>query len=54
MYLYRRNKPLKIHSIGFQPAKSIPEIPRWFLRKYTVKNDLVFEPFPGSEVLLKY
>ncbi len=44
----QRKQPLKIHSIGFQPAKSIPEIPRWFLKKYTAKNDLVSEPFAGS------
>ncbi len=43
-----RNKPLKIHSLGFQPAKSIPEIPRWFLKKYTNQNDLILEPFAGS------
>ncbi len=43
-----RHKAFKIHSIGFQPAKSIPEIPRWFLKKYTSKNDLILEPFAGS------
>ncbi len=44
----KRNKPFKINSIGFQPAKSIPEIPRWFLKKYTSQNDLILEPFAGS------
>ncbi len=43
-----RNKPFKIHSIGFQPAKSIPEIPSWFIKKYTNKNDSILEPFAGS------
>ena len=28
-----RETPLKVHSLGFQPAKSIPEIPRWFLHE---------------------
>ncbi|MFO1429109.1 MAG: DNA methylase [Candidatus Competibacteraceae bacterium] len=43
-----RNPPLKIYSIGFQPAKSIPEIPRWFLHKYGAKPFNVLEPFAGS------
>jgi hypothetical protein len=43
-----RNTPLKIHSVGFQPAKSIPEIPRWFVRKYTAPSDIILEPFSGS------
>lgn len=45
-----RNTPLKIHSLGFQPAKSIPEIPRWFLQKYANKSKdfVVLEPFSGG------
>lgn len=43
-----RNKALKIYSLGFQPAKSIPEIPRWFLNKYATKDFTIFEPFAGS------
>lgn len=44
----QRTSPLKIYSLGFQPAKSIPEIPRWFLQKYGSKNFTVLEPFAGS------
>lgn len=45
-----RETPLKIHSLGFQPAKSIPEIPRWFLQKYANKSKdfVVLEPFSGG------
>lgn len=49
-----RNSPLKIHSIGFQPAKSIPEIPRWFLNKYGIASPdfIVLEPFAGGGTTL--
>lgn len=43
-----REVPLKIYGLGFQPAKSIPEISRWFLKKYLTKDCIVFEPFAGS------
>ncbi|MEQ8996579.1 MAG: DNA methylase [Coleofasciculus sp. B1-GNL1-01] len=44
----QRKQPLKIHSLGFQPAKSIPEIPHWFLRKYGKGKCTILEPFAGS------
>lgn len=43
-----RETPLKIYQLGFQPAKSIPEIPRWFLQKYTKTSSTILEPFAGS------
>lgn len=43
-----RKPALKIYSLGFQPAKSIPEIPRWFLQKYAGKEFTVLDPFAGS------
>lgn len=43
-----RKPPLKIYSLGFQPAKSIPEIPRWFLRKYGCLPMTVLDPFAGA------
>jgi hypothetical protein len=44
-----RKPPLKIYSLGFQPAKSIPEISRWFLDKYASKQPyVVLEPFAGA------
>lgn len=43
-----RDTPLKIYGVGYQPAKSIPEIPRWFLQKYGVSKFTVAEPFAGS------
>lgn len=43
-----RFTPLKVYSVGFQPAKTIPEIPHWFLQKYTSKEEVILEPFAGS------
>ena len=43
-----RASPPGIYSLGFQPAKTIPEIPRWFLRKYALQTYDVFDPFAGS------
>ncbi|HLP90406.1 MAG TPA: DNA methylase [Nostocaceae cyanobacterium] len=43
-----RNTPLKVYSLGFQPAKTIPEIPAWFLQKYTSEKSVILEPFAGS------
>ena len=43
-----RKPPLKIHALGFQPAKSIPEISRWFLQKYGTSSFSLLEPFAGS------
>jgi DNA modification methylase len=43
-----RARPLKIHSVGFQPAKTIPEIVKWFLRKYTSASEWILDPFAGS------
>ena len=43
-----RLSPLKVYSLGFQPAKTIPEIPHWFLQKYTSKGAVILEPFAGS------
>jgi hypothetical protein len=43
-----RETPLKIYQLGFQPAKSIPEIPRWFIQRYTASSSYVLEPFAGS------
>lgn len=48
----KRKAPLKIYSLGFQPAKFIPEIPRWFLKKYAVLPYTVLEPFSGSGTTL--
>lgn len=44
----RREKPLKIYSLGFQPARSIPEIPRWFLKKYASRPFVALDPFAGA------
>lgn len=43
-----RDQPEKVYGLGFQPAKSIPEISRWFLTKYLTKNSIICEPFAGS------
>lgn len=43
-----RGIPLKVYSLGFQPAKTIPEIPNWFIQKYTTRGEVIFDPFAGS------
>ena len=43
-----RPAPPRIHSLGFQPAISFPEFPRWFLRKYATPTFSILEPFAGS------
>ena len=48
----QRKPPLKIYSLGFQPAKFIPEIPRWFLKKYASPSFTVLDPFCGSGTTL--
>src|SRR5262249_40798979 len=49
----KRKQPLKIYSLGFQPAKTIPEIPRWFFRKYLpAPSAVVLDPFSGSGTTL--
>jgi len=48
----KRRTPLKIYGLGFQPAKSIPEISRWFLNKYATLPFRVLEPFAGSGTTL--
>ncbi len=37
-----------IHSLGRYPSKFIPDIPRWAIKKYSVPNDTVLDPFSGS------
>ncbi|WP_293061930.1 DNA methylase [Okeania sp. SIO2B3] len=44
----QRSTPMKIYNLGFQPAKSIPEIPRWFLQKYASFPFKILEPFAGG------
>ncbi|MBC6400602.1 MAG: hypothetical protein GDA42_05690 [Ekhidna sp.] len=36
------------HGIHKYPAKFFPELPRWLIKKYTKKNDIVLDPFGGS------
>lgn len=36
------------HGIHRYPAKYIPQIPRWAIREYSNKGDLVVDPFSGS------
>jgi len=40
------------HGIHPYTAKLIPHIPRYFIEKYTQKNDVVFDPFCGSGTTL--
>lgn len=47
-----RSPALKIYLLGFQPAKSIPEIARWVLNKYCSRDAAVLDPFCGSGTTL--
>jgi DNA modification methylase len=40
------------HGIHAYTAKLIPQIPRYFIEKYTKEGDLVFDPFCGSGTTL--
>ncbi|MBA7693249.1 hypothetical protein ES703_101827 [subsurface metagenome] len=47
------------HGLHKYPAKFFPELPRWLIKKYSNKGDLVLDPFTGSgttnvEALLSY
>ncbi len=44
----KRATPLKIYGLGFQPARTIPEIPRWFARHYLAPPCAVLDPFAGA------
>lgn len=44
-----RTRSNSVHSLGNpQPAKFIPEIPRWAIRKFSEKGEIVLDPFVGS------
>ena len=36
------------HGLHRYPAKFFPELPRWLIKKYTKKNNIVLDPFGGS------
>src|SRR3989304_2958664 len=40
------------HNIHAYTAKLIPQIPRYFIEKYTSREDVVFDPFCGSGTTL--
>lgn len=45
---YENNKIYPSNGIHSYTARFIPQIPRYFIKKYTQKNDLVLDPFCGS------
>ena len=40
------------HNFHTYPAKYIPQIPRFFIEKYTKEGDLVYDPFLGCGTTL--
>ncbi len=36
------------HGLHKYPAKFFPELPRWLIRRYSRKNDVILDPFSGS------
>lgn len=49
---YANKSTYPTHSIHPYTARLIPHIPRYFIEKYTSKNDIVFDPFCGSGTTL--
>jgi len=43
---------LQLHYLHPYTAKLIPQIPRYFIEKYTQKNDILLDPFCGSGTTL--
>ncbi len=50
--LYSRDLICPIHGIHPYTAKLIPQIPRYFIEKYTHENDIILDPFCGSGTTL--
>ena len=36
------------HGLHKYPAKFFPELPRWLIKRYSEKNDIILDPFSGS------
>lgn len=41
---YERN----IHNIALYPCRFIPELPRWAIKRFSKKGDIILDPFIGS------
>jgi len=39
------------HGFHKYPAKFFPELPRWLIKRYSKENDLILDPFSGSETV---
>jgi len=50
--ILQQNPNRYTHSYFKYPCKFIPEIPRWFLKKYISKNSTILDPFSGSGTTL--
>lgn len=37
-----------LHNIALYPCKYIPELPRWAIKKYSEKNEVILDPFIGG------
>ncbi len=47
LFISRSQRALT-HGIHKYPAKFFPELPRWIIRRYSEKGDVVLDPFMGS------
>ena len=47
LFLSKRQRDLT-HALHKYPAKFIPDLPNWFIRRYSKVGDLVLDPFMGS------
>ena len=50
--IYQQNPNNYTHSYFKYPCKFIPEIPRWFLKKYINERETILDPFAGSGTTL--
>lgn len=52
-YIILQQKPnTYTHGYFKYPCKFIPEIPKWFVKKYVKKNEKILDPFAGSGTTL--
>ncbi len=43
-----RESERSIHNISLYPCKFIPELPKWAIKKFSNKGDIILDPFVGS------
>lgn len=47
-----RNDEKSVHNIALYPCKFIPQLPRWAIKNYSKKGDVILDPFSGGGTTL--